>query len=153
MILLDKHTSSPTATFSNISYSLPPGRGFKIVGLNINSLTKHIDELRILLDDYSIDILSLNQTKLDESIKSCELHIPGYELICRDRDRNGGGVCFYLKTSINFVVRSDLNVANLENLCLEIRKPNSKPFFVITWYRPPCSSIESFRIMNHLSVN
>ena len=41
-------------------------------------------------------------------------------------------MCFYLKTSINFVVRSDLNVVNLENLCLEIRKPNSKPFFVIT---------------------
>ena len=99
---------------------------------------------RIILDDNSIDILSLNETKLDESIKSCELHIPGYELIRRDRDRNGGGVCFYLKTSINFVVRSDLNVVNLENLCLEIRKPNSKPFFVITWYRPPCSSIELF---------
>lgn len=88
----NSHTSSPTATFTNISGSLPPGRGFKIAGLNINSLTKHIDELRILLDDYSIDILSINETRLDESIESCELHIPGYELIRRDRDRNGGGV-------------------------------------------------------------
>ena len=79
---------------------LPHGRGFKIAGLNINSLTKHIDELRILLDDYSIDILSLNETKLDESIKSCELHIPGYELIRRDRDRNAGGVCFHLKNRL-----------------------------------------------------
>ena len=75
------------------------------------------------------DILSLNETKLDDSIKSCELHIPGYELFRRDRDKNGGVcVCFYIKTSINFVVRSDLNVVNLENVCLEIRKPNSKPF-------------------------
>ena len=41
------------------------------------------------------------------------------------------------------MLRSDLN-ANLESLCLEIRKPNSKPFFVITWYRLPCSSIELF---------
>ena len=117
----NNHTSSPTATFSNISDSLPPGRGFKIAGLNIKSLTKHIDELRILLDDYSIGILSLNETKLDESIKSCELHNQGYELIRHDKDRNGGGVCFYLKTSINFVVRSDLSVVNLEHLCLEIR--------------------------------
>ena len=140
----NNHTACPEATFSNISNSLPPGRGFKIACLNINSLTRHIDERRIHLDDYSIDILSLNETKLDDSIKSCEIHIPGYELIRRDRDTNGGGVCFYLKTSINFVARSDLNVANLENLCLEIRKPNSKPFFVVTWYRPPCSSIESF---------
>ena len=82
--------------------------------MNINSLTKHIDELRILLFDYSIDIISINETKLDDNIKSCEVHIPGYEFIRRDRNRQGGGVDFYIKTSINFVVCSNLNVANLK---------------------------------------
>ena len=57
---------------TNLSYFLPSGRGFKIAGLNINSLSKHIDELRILLADCSIDILSINKTKLDDTIKSCE---------------------------------------------------------------------------------
>ena len=55
-----------------------------------------------------------------------------------------GGVGFYIKTSINFVVCSNLNVPNLENLCLEIRKHNSKPFLIATWYTPPCSSIDLF---------
>ena len=32
------------------------------------------------------------------------------------RTRQGGGVGFYIKTSINFVVCSNLNVPNLENL-------------------------------------
>ena len=32
----------------------------------------------------------------------------------------------------------------LENLCLEIHKPNSKPFVIVTWYRPPDSPIGSF---------
>ncbi len=50
-------------------------------------------------------------------MKSSEPHIPGYELIRRDRDRNGGGVCFSTKTSLDVVVCSDLNVVNLENLC------------------------------------
>ena len=112
--------------------------------MNINSLTKHIDELRILLFDYSVDIISINETKLDDTIKSCEVHIPGYEFIRRDRNRQGRGVRFYLKTSINFAVCSNLNVPNLENLCIEIRKPNSKPFLIATWYRPPCSSIDLF---------
>ena len=71
------------------------------------------------------------------SIKNCELYIPGYEITLRDRNRNGGGVCFYIKTSINFVRRRDLNLNDLENLCLEIQKPCSKPFLVVTWYRPP----------------
>ena len=82
--------------------------------MNINSLTKHIDELRILLFDYSVDIISINETKLDDTIISCEVHIPGYEFIRRDRNRQGGGVGFYIKTSINFVVCSNLNVANLK---------------------------------------
>ena len=51
---------------------------------------------------------------------------------------------FYIKTSINFGVRSDLNVLNLENVCIEIRKPNSRPFLIAIWYRPPCSSIDLF---------
>ena len=112
--------------------------------MNINSLTKHIDELRILLFDYSIDIFSINETKLDDTIKSCEVHITGYEFIRRDRNRQGGGVGFYIKTSINFVVCYNPNVPNVENLCIKIRKPNSKPFLIATWYRSPCSSIDLF---------
>jgi len=46
-------------------------------------------------------------------------------------------VGFHTKTSINFAVRSDLNAPNLENLCIEIRKPNSRPFLIATWYKPP----------------
>ena len=100
---------------TNLSDFLSSGRGFKIAGLNINSLTKHIDELRILLSDCSTDILPINETKLDDSIKSCEVQILGYEFIRRDRNRQGVGVGFYTKTSINFAVRSDLNVLNLEH--------------------------------------
>jgi len=41
-------------------------------------------------------------------------------------------------------VRTDLNVINLENLTIEIRKPNSKPFLVATWYRSPSSPTDFF---------
>ena len=109
-----------------------------------NGLFKHVDKLRVLLSEFSVDILSINETKLDESIKSSELHIPGYEFIRRDRSRNGGGAGFYIKSSNSYVVRSDLNVINLENLIIEIRKPNSKPFLIATWYKPPGSPTELF---------
>ena len=48
----------------------------------MNSLSKHIDELKILLADYSGDILAINETKLDDSLKSSEVHIAGTEFIC-----------------------------------------------------------------------
>ena len=111
-----RYFSSPISNQHNsISDFIPSRRGFRKAHLNINSLTKHIDELRILLFDYSVDIISINETKLDDTIKSCEVHIPGYDLIRRHRNRQGGGVGVYIKTSINFVVCSNLNVPNLEN--------------------------------------
>ena len=59
--------------------SIPPfptKRSFKLASLNIASLIKHIDELRILLVNYPVDILSINETKLDNSINDCEIHRP-----------------------------------------------------------------------------
>ena len=76
---------------------LPSKRGFKLASLNINSLSAHIDELRILLSDRPIDILAINESKLDDTISDNEIHISGYESIRSDRStngRSGGGVCF-----------------------------------------------------------
>ena len=126
---------------------LPPTRGFKLASLNITSLRKHIDELRVLLADNSLDVLSINETRLDDSVTDNEVHIPGYDIIRRDREYNGrfgGGVCIYVRSTINYSLRPDLSVAHLENVCVEIRKPRSKPFLITTWYRPPNSSTEIF---------
>ena len=107
-----------------------------MASLNITSSTKHINELRILLANYPLDVISINEMTLDQGILNSEIHIPVYEIVQRDRNRNGGGVCFYIKTAINYSVRTYLKINNLGNLCLEIRKPNSKPFGIVAWYRP-----------------
>ena len=96
---VENEVHAVNSSLSNASSFLPAKRGFKMACLNIYSLVKHIDELRVLLSEFSVDILAINETKLDESIKSSELHIPGYEFIRRDRSRNGGGVGFYIKSS------------------------------------------------------
>ena len=134
---------------SNYSSSafLPSMRGFKLASLNIASLPKHIDELRVLLSDNPLDILSINETRLDDSVSDDEVYIPGYDIIRRDREHNGrfgGGVCIYVRSNINFSLRPDLSDLHLENLCIEIRKPRSKPFIIATRYRPPNSSTEIF---------
>ena len=126
---------------------LPPKRGFKLASLNINSLLAHIEELRVLLADRPIDVLAINETKLDSTVNDDEVYIPGYELIRSDRyhkGRCGGGVCFYVRSTINYSIRSDLST-ELETVTIEIRKPRSKPFVVTTWYRPPNSLVDIFR--------
>ena len=79
-----------------------------------------------------------------------EVNICGYDIVRRDRKRGWGGVCFCVKNSINCSTRHDLNVDDLENLCVEIQNPRSKPFLFVTWYRPPDSLtgiFESFEIL------
>ena len=60
------------------------------------------------------------------------------------RNRFGGGVGFYIRNSINFQVRSDLTIDDIEFLTIEINKDKIKPFLISTWYRPPNSSIDLF---------
>ncbi len=51
--------------------------GFKIGQLNITSLVKHVEELRIFIHEPPIDILCLNETRLDNSISNSEVEIRG----------------------------------------------------------------------------
>ena len=124
------------------------GRGLVMACLNINSLVSHIDDLRVVMGQFKdIDILAINETILDATIKDGEVHLPGYDVVRKDREsngRNGGGVCIYVRSNINFQLRADLSPNNLECLTVEISKPRSKPFLVSTWYRPPQSSPDLF---------
>ena len=98
-----------------------------------------------MLDDKFLDVLAIQETKLNNSHRDSEFYIPGFDLVRRDRiSDGGGGVCFYIKSSINFCVRNDLNIADLENLCNEVRKPQSKPLIVVNWCRPPNTPVRLY---------
>ena len=132
---------------------LPNTSGFKLASLNVTSLLKHIDELRILLANNMIDVLAINETRLDFTVSDREIHIDGYEIVRRDRATNGrfgGGVCFYIRNCINFSVRNDLSFDQLENLCILINKPKARPFLIATWYRPPNSPVAKFNYLEKL---
>ena len=66
---------------------LPKSKGLKIASLNVNSLLKHIDEIRLLLEKYTFDILAINESKIDNSVPDNEIHVIGYDLIRSDRNR------------------------------------------------------------------
>lgn len=91
--------------------------------LNVNGLLSHVNELRLFLSTASIDILTVNETKLDSTISNDEIHISGFDLVRKDRVINGkygAGVCFYIKTNLSFHVRKDLNDDALEVLSVEL---------------------------------
>ena len=87
-----------------------------------------------------VDILHINESKLDSTVRDNEVYIPGFEIVRKDRKingRNGGGVCTYVRTNLDYRIRNDLNNDLLECLFVEISKPRSTPFLVGTWYETP----------------
>ena len=112
--------------------------------LNIVSLPKNIDEIRHSMTNKHIDLIAFNEMRLDSSINDNMVRINNYDLICKDRSRNGGGVCIFLRNSINYKIRHDLIPPELECVCIEIIKPHSRPFLESTVYRPPNAPPEFF---------
>ena len=119
-------------------------KGLKFAHVNITSLPKHLDELKLFLQQLPFEILSFNETRLDETIQNNMVQIPGYEIIRRDRNRRGGGVAFLVKNNYSYTLRDDLISKDLEAICIELTLRMSRPILILTWYRPPDSNAKVF---------
>ena len=133
-----------TTTRSSITQQRHKLKGFKISHLNIRSLVKNVDQFRIYSHNCKFDIICLSETMLDGTIQDYEVNVNGYEVIRKDRNRNGGGVAIYIRNCISYKLRPDLDHANLESITIEIFKPKAKSFLINTWYRPPGTSLDLF---------
>ena len=80
-------------------------KGFKIAALNIASLISHIDELKMVMSSQTLDILAINETRLDSTIADKDISIIGYNVVRKDRNRHGGGVLLYVKETWNFLTK------------------------------------------------
>jgi exonuclease III len=118
-----------------------------MVSLNIGSLPRHFEELRTWLSEQNIDLIALNETRLDRDVTDNRVKFDNYQLIRKDRNRYGGRVCIYLKNHINFKVRCDVMSDDIETIVIDIIKPNSKPFAVVLSYRPPESDPDMYLII------
>ena len=103
--------------------------------LNINSILKHLDEIKIFLDEKKPHIMGLNETKLDSSIGDDEISVEGYGSVRKDRNIRGGGVALYVHNDIPFIKRLDLP-CELKSIPIEVKLPFIKLLIVTAFYRP-----------------
>ena len=93
-------------------------KGFRIGHLNITSLVKHVDELRIYMEDKPFDILSINESRLDDTVNLNTVNIQGYEIFTKNRNCEGG----YCRENLTVINRTDLVAVELEAVCLEVKE-------------------------------
>ena len=111
--------------------------GLKVCCLNINSLVKHFDELKVFIESEAPHIFGINETKLDDTVTDEELRIENYhDIIRKDRNRHRGAVAFYVHKSISISKLEKVMIQDIEALPIKIKLPKCNPFVAITRYRP-----------------
>ena len=114
--------------------------------MNINSLLLKIDQVSVLLSDLNIDILCLDETKLDSTISDNLVSIEGYTFIRKDRNRKEGVVGIYIRDGISYKLLNDLSSSEFKLLWIEVKLPK-EPFLMCSVYLPPSSSVAYINCM------
>ena len=117
--------------------------------LNIRSLRCNFDNLVGFIETYNenLSIICLSETWLTETDPLAMYNIPGFQPIvsrCRTNKR-GGGVAFYVKTGIDFIINENIVCENgIEALCIRLKNGSLSSTNICVFYRPPNINIDHF---------
>ena len=97
---------------------------FGIGQININGLSKKIDEVLRLMEAQNITVMAIQETRLSANWNLP--NTPGYVMIRQDRERDsGGGLAFIISVSIQFrqikLPRPDITDSLLEQLGIAMK--------------------------------
>ena len=136
-------------------YQLGKAKGFKVLHLNIRSLLKKIDQLRVILEPSNIDIFTISETWLHPKIENHLINVQGYTAYRLDRGhcittkkglttKRGGGLLTYFRTdSLDVYVQEAecLTTKDIEIQWFKVKRKNAKTITLANVYRPPAGKI------------
>ena len=117
----------------------------KIDHINAQSIQGHMEEIRLLVEDRSVDILCISETWLLPIVDNRYIKIPNFNIFRYDAGR-GGGVCIYVKDYLK-VSEIQLNIPRIENvdsIWLTVQSSKFPSFILGTVYRHPHALVNSF---------
>ena len=71
-----------------------------LLHLNARSILPELDELHVLCVDNSYDIICIVESWLSDKVANTELCIPGFTVFRKDRNRHGGGIIVFVKSTL-----------------------------------------------------
>ena len=109
--------------------------------LNVNSVRHKYVPLADVLARSMIDILSLQETKLDDSFPYSQIFVSGSKLHRKDHLTNSGGLMMLVRDDIAQRRRQDLDLfsvtsGRIELMVLEIRI-NAEKWLLVNMYKQP----------------
>ena len=113
-----------------------------IIGyLKSNNLKNKITQLREVCRKVPIDLLYIDETKLDASFPGAQFHSEGYHYppFRRDRNKDGGGKMIFIREGLIAKRLYAYEDSTSETICLEVTI-SKKKWCVTFAYRPPYNS-------------
>lgn len=136
----DSFVSVTSVDESIEQFGLPPvAFGLRVAHLNCRSFLAHKDDIFDLLCSFHIDVLTLSETWLDDTVPDAEILPAGcdFSLLRRDRNRNGGGVAIVLSSRVRYCQKCDLSSGHIESLWVELYPRSKHSLLLCCAYRPP----------------
>ena len=115
-------------------------KGILLIHLNVNILLPKIDEIRYIAERTNAAVIRIAECKLDESVFQSEIERGNHDLLRCDRNRNGGGVAYYIRSNISYM-QKEFFPSVTENIFFQILLPKITPITVGITYRPPIQTI------------
>ncbi len=126
-------------------------RGPSFGCLNVRSLVRKIDDIRLLLYRSKLNCLCLTESWLNNSISDEEMQIPNYKIVRLDRGngsskKGGGGLVAYVDLKYDYQHIVDWNLCNgdIEIMWLKLRLKLTRPTYNGLVYHPPSGNVENF---------
>lgn len=120
-------------------------KGLRIIHLNVRSLVRKIDLLRVLVDSNMPDIITLSETWLNSSVSDSEINLANYDLYRYDRCSRGGGVAIYVSIGlVSELVIPSVDPLYCECIFVKVILHLNKCLTIGSIYRPPSPPIKSF---------
>ena len=97
---------------------------FHVAHYNVNSITAEdkIDQLQEATKILNISVLVCTESKLDTSIPTSLIKLPGFhEPIRKDRNRHGGGCLIYVAESFTYKEQKIIESTKYEHISVDVR--------------------------------
>ena len=101
-----------------VNAKIEANKNFSIFHLNIHSIQRHVEELRILLHalNFKFDIIAISESKL-KCKPQIDISLPGYHSPhCKFTEAEKGGTVLYISEDLNFKPRKDLEIYEKKSL-------------------------------------
>jgi len=113
----------------------------RVASLNINSLEKKYNDILFILNEQLVDVLVINETKLNEKSDDSIFEHDAYETYRLDRQLSaGGGVLVYAKKNLN---PSRVTFDKSSEIISFAIKIENQQIAILACYRPPYTANET----------